>query len=93
MTRLLPYCDGRRREVWVGEIADGNGHHFWKAVVVPVHGGTANRTEMKGQRMTAFGCSRPRRSLAGDVDLLAAKARLIAGHGTGAALARQAVAH
>jgi hypothetical protein len=48
---------------------------------------------MKGQRVAAFGCPHPRRSLSGEGDLLAAEARLVADHGAGAALALQAVAH
>src|SRR5207245_800798 len=56
-------------------------------------GGAACRTEMKGQRVAAFGCSHPRRSLTDEGDLLAAETRLVADHGAGAALALQAVAH
>ena len=93
MTRLLPHGNGRRGEIRVREVADGNGEQFGKAFVLPVHGGAAGRTEMKGQRVAAFGFARPRRSLAGDRDLLAAEARLVAEHGAGAALALQAVAH
>jgi hypothetical protein len=48
---------------------------------------------MKGQRVAAFGCPHPCRSLTSEGDLLAAEARLVADHGTGAALALQAVAH
>src|SRR5437016_5623038 len=48
---------------------------------------------MKGQRLAAFGCSHPRRSLTDEGDLLAAETRLVADHGAGAALALQAVAH
>src|SRR5262245_19476453 len=48
---------------------------------------------MKGQRIAAFGCPHPRRSLTGEGDLLAAEARLVADHGAGAALALHAVAH
>jgi hypothetical protein len=48
---------------------------------------------MKGQRVAAFGCPHPRRGLAGEGDLLAAKARLVAYHGAGATLALKAVAH
>jgi hypothetical protein len=48
---------------------------------------------MKGQRIAAFRFSPPLRSPTGDGDLLAAEARLIADHGTGAALALQTVAH
>jgi putative ABC transport system substrate-binding protein len=48
---------------------------------------------MKCQRIAAFGCPHPRRSLTGEGDLLAAEARLVAHHGARAALALQAVAH
>ena len=48
---------------------------------------------MKGQRVVAFGCPHPCRSLTGEGDLLAAEARLVADHAAGAALALQAVAH
>jgi len=85
--------DGRRWEVRIGEVADRNGDVSRKAFTLPVDGGTACRTEMKGQRVAAFGRPHPRRGLTGKGDLLAAKARLVADHGAGAALALQAVAH
>ena len=47
---------------------------------------------MKSQRVATFGCPHPRRRIAGEGNLLAAEARLVADHGTGAALALQAVA-
>jgi hypothetical protein len=47
----------------------------------------------ESQRVAAFGCPHPRRSLTGEGDLLPAEARLIADHGAGAPLALQAVAH
>jgi hypothetical protein len=43
--------------------------------------------------VAGFGRPHPRRGVAGEGDLLAAEARLIADHGAGAALALQAVAH
>jgi hypothetical protein len=43
--------------------------------------------------VAAFGSARPGRSLTGKGDLLQAKARLVADHGAGTALALQAVAH
>src|SRR5262249_25591887 len=89
----LPHRDGRRGKIRVGEIADGNGDVARKAFALPVYGGAARRTEMKGQRVAAFGCPHPRRSLTGDGDLLAGEARLVADHGACAALALQAVAH
>ena len=48
---------------------------------------------MEGQRVAAFGRPRPRRSLAGEDNLLASEPRLVASDGAGAALALQAVAH
>src|SRR6266853_2023961 len=93
VARLLPHRDGRRGEIRVGEVADGNGDVSRKGFALPVDGGAACRTEMKGERVAAFGCPHPRRSLTGEGDLLAAEARLVADHGAGAALALQAVAH
>jgi hypothetical protein len=77
----------------VGEVSDGNGDGSRKAVVLPVDGGAAYRTEMKGDRVAALRCPHPRRSLATEGDLLSEEARLVADNGAGAALARQAVAH
>ena len=54
---------------------------------------TVGEQLMKGQYVAAFGCPRPRRSLSGDGDLLAAEACLIADHGTSTTLTFQAVAH
>ena len=48
---------------------------------------------MKSQGVAAFGCPRPRRSLTSEGNLLTAKTRLVADHGSGAALACQAVTH
>ena len=48
---------------------------------------------MKGQRVAAFGIPPPRRSLTSEGDLLTAETRLVADHGSCAALALQAVAH
>ena len=59
----------------------------------PRRQGAACRTEMKGQRVAAFGWPYPGRSLTGEGDLLAAEARLVADYGARAALALQAVAH
>src|SRR5262249_24529422 len=64
-----------------------------KAFALPVDGGAACWTEMKGQRVPAFGRPHPRRRLTGEGDLLAAEARLVADRGASAALALQAVAH
>jgi hypothetical protein len=48
---------------------------------------------MKGQRVAAFRYPHPRRRLAGEGNLLSAEARLVADHGAGTALARQAAPH
>jgi hypothetical protein len=48
---------------------------------------------MKGQGVAAISRPCPRRGLAGDGNLLTLKARLVAHHGPGAALAGQAVTH
>src|SRR5262249_38031906 len=93
VARLLPHRDGRRGEIRVGEVADGNGDGSRKAFALPVDGGAARRTEMKGQRVATVGCPQPRRRLTGEGDLLAAEARLVADRGASAALALQAVAH
>jgi hypothetical protein len=93
VARFLPNRDARRRESRVGEVADGNHDGPREAVVLPVDGRPAGRTEMKGQGVAAFSRLRPRRGLAGDGNLLALKARLVAHHGSGAALAGQAVTH
>src|SRR6516165_4368302 len=90
---LLPHRDSRRREVRVGEVADGNGDVSGKAFALPVDRRAAYRTEVKGQRVATFGCSHPFRSVTGEGDLLAAEASLVADHGPGTALALQAVAH
>src|SRR5215831_16629171 len=60
-----------------------------KAFALPVDGGAACRTEMKGQHVSTFGCPHPRRSLTGEGDLLAAEARLVADHGASAAHGRK----
>ena len=44
-----------------------------KAFALPVDGGAACRTEIKGQRVSALGFPAPRRSLTGEGDLLAWK--------------------
>jgi hypothetical protein len=48
---------------------------------------------MKGHGVATVGLSLPLRGFAGDGDLVIAVARLVADHGTGASLTRQAVAH
>ena len=53
----------------------------------------AYRAEMKSQSVAAFCFARPCRSFTRESDLLAAEARLVADHSTGAALALQAMAH
>ena len=93
MTRLFPHRDGRRGEIGVSEAPDGNGDVSRKTFTLPVDGGAARWTEMKGQGVAAFSCPHPRPILAGHCDLFAPEARLVADHGAGAALAFQAVAH
>src|SRR5262249_28237662 len=61
-------------EIWIGEVADGNGDVSGKTFTLPVNGGSACWTEMKGQRVAAFGRSHPRGGLTGEGDLLAASA-------------------
>src|SRR6516164_1469996 len=53
---LLPHRDGRRGEIRVGEVAYGNSDVSRKAFALPINGGAACRTEMKGQRVATFGC-------------------------------------
>jgi len=48
---------------------------------------------MKGHHMSAFGYPRPSCSITGEGDLFATEARLVANHGTRAALTRQATTH
>jgi hypothetical protein len=77
VARFLPNRDARRRESRVGEVADGNHDGPREAVVLPVDGRAAGRTEMKGQGVAAISRPRPRRGLAGDGNLLTLKARLV----------------
>jgi hypothetical protein len=93
VARFLPNRDARRRESRVREVADGNRDGPREAVVLPVNGRPAGRTEMKGQGVAAISRSCPRRGLADDGNLLTLKARLVAHHGSGAALAGQTVTH
>src|SRR4029077_20044399 len=53
----------------------------------------ACRAEVEGETVAALGRARPRGRLAGECDLLATEARLVADHSAGAALALQTVAH
>ena len=59
----------------------------------PVDGGAAVRAEAEGERVAALGGARVLGGGAGEGDLLAAEAGLVADDGAGAALALQAVAH
>ena len=52
-------------EIRVGEVTDGNGYVSRKTFVLPVDRRAAYRTEVKGQKVAAFGCSRPRCSVTG----------------------------
>lgn len=93
MARLLPDRDGRRREIGVSEVANGNGDEFGKTRVLPVNGGSTRRTEMEGQAVTAFGCPRPHRRLTLRRNLFTAEARLVADYGTSAPLACKTTTH
>src|SRR5262245_8241794 len=93
MARLLPHRDGRRGEIRVGEATYGNRNVSRKALALPIDGRATSGTKMKRQQVAAFGLPRPCRGLARDGDLLAAEARLVADHRTGATLTLQAVAH
>ena len=93
MAAFLPHRDRRRREGRVGEGADGNSDVAGKPFAGPIHGGATHRTEAEGQRIAACGRARPLRRCAGEGDLLAGKARLVAEHGASAPLALEAVAH
>jgi hypothetical protein len=55
---IAPYAlhrDCRRWKSRVGEAADGDAEISRKVFVLPVDGGSACPTEMKGQRVAAFG--------------------------------------
>ncbi len=93
VARLLPHRDGRRREIRVGEVADGNNDISRKTFAFPIDGGSAGRAEVKGHDTPAFGRPLPRCRLASEDDLIGPKARLVADDGAGTALASQAVAH
>lgn len=93
MAALLPHRDRRCREGRIGESADGDGDVAREAFARPIHRGATHRTEAERQRIAACGCARPLRHRAGEGDLVAGKARLVAEHGTGAPLALEAVAH
>ena len=90
---FLPHRDSRWREIRISEAANGNGNISRKAFALPVNCGAAYRAEMKSQSVAAFCFASPRCSLTRESDLLAAEARLVADHSTGAALALQAMAH
>jgi hypothetical protein len=60
---------------------------FSNALFFPEENSIAGRTEMTGHGVAAFGCSHPLYGFTGQPSLVAAKARLIANHGTGTALA------
>src|SRR5262245_57003616 len=64
VARFLPNRDARRRESRVREVADGNRDGPREAVVLPVNGRPAVRTEMKGQGVAALSRRCPRRGLA-----------------------------
>jgi hypothetical protein len=60
---LLPHSDRRCREFRIGEATDGASDVSGKAFALPIDSGAACWTEMKGQRVAAFSCPRPRSSL------------------------------
>jgi hypothetical protein len=90
---FFPDRDHRRGKIRLGKSADGDGDIARKALTLPVDRGAAGRAEVEGEHIATLGRARPGSGLAGDGDLLAVKPRLIADHGTGAALALQAMAH
>lgn len=93
MARLLPHRDLRRRELRIGESTDRDDDDVAEALALPVDRRAADRAEVEGHLAAALGDARPLRGLARDADLTGGKARLIADHRAGAALAREAMAH
>src|SRR4029450_5083624 len=71
----------------------GYGDVTGKTLALPVDRGPACRAEVEGEGVAALGRARPRGRPAGECDLLATEARLVADHSAGAALALQTVAH
>src|SRR5262249_40799579 len=77
----------RRREVRIGEGADGDADDVGQAFVLPEHGRAALGTEMKGQHRTAVGLTAEGAALAfGADDLRAREEGAGAEQRTGAAL-------
>src|SRR6185503_3254227 len=91
--RRLP--DGERGpgKIGIGEGADGHRHETREAFAFPVHGRAALGAEAVGERVAALGLACVGAGLAAHRDALARKARLVAQHRAGAALAFDAVAH
>src|SRR5262249_35386562 len=89
----FPHRDRGRRKAGIGQGADGDGDEVGKALACPIDGGTTLRAEAEGQHVAAFGRARPLRGGAGEGDLRAPEAPLIAEHGPSAPLALQAMAH
>src|SRR5262249_33106501 len=77
----------------IGEGANSDGDVTGKALALPVNRGATGRTEVEAERVPAVGRARPLSGFPREGDLFATKARLVADHGAGAALARQAVTH
>src|SRR5262245_2078820 len=90
---LFPPRDRRLGKIWVGKAADGYSDVTRKALAYPIDRGPACRAEVESDGVAALGRARPCGRRAGECDLLATEARLVADHSAGAALARQTVAH
>src|SRR5262245_52169442 len=90
---LFPHRDRRCGKIWLGKGAERYGNVTGKALALPVDRGPACRAEVEGERVAALRLARPGGRLAGERNLLATKARLVADHSTSAALALQTVAH
>src|SRR5262249_3602347 len=93
VARFFPNCDCGRGKFRIGESSDGNGDVAWETFTLPAAGGAARRAEVEREHVTALGRAGPRGGHAGNGDLLATEARLVADHGAGAALTLQAMAH
>src|SRR6476646_8505994 len=91
MSGIFPHRDCGPGKIWVGKGADGYGDVTGEALALPVDRGPACRAEVEGETVATLGRARPRGRLAGECDLLATEARLVADHSAGAALALQTV--
>src|SRR5689334_9199222 len=93
MAAFLPHRDGWGREIRISKAADGDGNQIGEAAILPMERGATHRAKAIGQDVAAFGRAGPFGGFSGKSNLRPAKARLIAEHGPGAALAFQAMAH